>query len=1327
MEPVLTEKNNHAFDRVLKYAYVINWEVIAYVMIFLLAVATRFVDLGARVMSHDESLHTKFSWDLYRNGSFQHTPLMHGPLLFHMTAFFYLLFGDTDFSARIYPALLGVAVVMMPILFRRWLGRVGALLAALMFLASPLLMYYSRYIRHDLPAIFFALVMVYAVFQYLDGPERVRRKPYWLILLAAALSLLLASKEVAFIYIAIFGSFLTLYWVIQLLQRYARLKGGRSTLYVITSGMVVGVIAALAMIVLLSIIPPMDYDSDGIANVEDNCVNVANAVQLDDNGDGVGNDCQLSFGPNLGARILIWTVSIFSLLTVVLIATALWVRGGDGRRFPWREILAIMLIASLTCGAFLLVEEATRTEPVTATPADPTSEDGAATAETSIAPIVLAWVFGVVIVAASLAGRAFGFWKELKRFPVFDVLIMMGTLVLPWLTAFAIYATGAQPTDYSPAGITRAALAIVPFLAVSVVVGVSWNWRVWLPAMGVFMAIYAFFFTTMFTNGQGLASGMVGSLGYWLEQQGVRRGNQPQYYYMLIMTPIYEYLPLLGSVFAGFAGLSELWRFRRAQQPEVAADTGVADDLMAMAEAAAVQDGLLEAEPAIEDAPALSAADAEPEIKPDPLDLVPSAERLLTVPFMAFIGYWTVFNFYAYTLSGEKMPWLETHLTVPMILLAGWYGGRVIDRIRRESFRTVGWPLLVLIPFFAVALTRVISPLLFGRYPFQGVTKLELERTMVWLAAVLVAGGVGYVIARIWRRIGWQQVGRIAVTAAGAVLLVLTFRAAFMASFINYDLATEYLVYAHAGPAHRTVFDTMEEISQKVTGGMDLRVAYDFKMSWPGSWYFREFPGAVYFDRNPSVQVLDDAMAVVVGSESRGQVEPLLGDRYYQYEYVRMWWPMQDYFNLTAERMDNVFDFSADNPNAALLRAGLWDIWWNRDYTRYGQATGGNFTLTQWPVSDRMYFYVRKDVAAQIWDMGVGAEVIGEFDTSLADLWTQRSASFVWGQEGAAEGQLNHPRGLTVGLDGLLYVADSLNHRIQVFDSDGVLVNSWGAFEVGERGTATGGNFNQPWGIATGPDGNIYVADTWNHRVQVFTPEGEFVRTWGQLGQLDAAANPTDFWGPRDVAVDGDGLVYVADTGNKRIRVYTAEGDWLRDIGSGGSAAGQLNEPVGLTIHSDGRLFVADTWNRRIQVFNTQGQYLMDWVVSAWYGDQGNRPYLALDEARGQLYLTDPDAARVLVYDFNGRLLGSFGQPGQKDMPMNATQINMIGGIAIDADGQVFVSDAGAARILRFAPWDDIAVFQQDMAPPILQGDDADADADPLDAPALEATEEPAG
>ena len=163
-----------------------------------------------------KSLHTFYSWELYKTGNFDHTPLMHGPLLFHATAFFYFLFGDNDFSARIYTALLGVAIVMFPMLFRRWLGRWGAIFAAIGFLISPMMLYYSRYIRHDIPSIFFALVMLYCTLQYVDGDKA--RRPIYIAIFAGAMSLLLASKEVAFMYNAIFGSFLTLIWVLRMVQ-----------------------------------------------------------------------------------------------------------------------------------------------------------------------------------------------------------------------------------------------------------------------------------------------------------------------------------------------------------------------------------------------------------------------------------------------------------------------------------------------------------------------------------------------------------------------------------------------------------------------------------------------------------------------------------------------------------------------------------------------------------------------------------------------------------------------------------------------------------------------------------------------------------------------------------------------------------------------------------------------------------------------------------------------------------------------------------------------------------------------------------------------------
>ena len=245
-------EQQNALNLFFARAITVNWEVVAYSVIFILALFTRFYLLGDRTMSHDESLHTKFSFDLYERGVFRHTPLMHGPILFHFTALSYWLFGATDFSARIYPALLGVGVVMFPLLFRRWLGRSGAFLAALMLLISPIMLYYSRYIRHDIPSIFSALVMLYAIMMYISGPENQRRRAHWLYILAAAMIWNLGSKETSFIYIAIFGAFITLYWLFRLAQDFYNLRGKVLFETFIIGGLLASVMA-LAMIVVISI------------------------------------------------------------------------------------------------------------------------------------------------------------------------------------------------------------------------------------------------------------------------------------------------------------------------------------------------------------------------------------------------------------------------------------------------------------------------------------------------------------------------------------------------------------------------------------------------------------------------------------------------------------------------------------------------------------------------------------------------------------------------------------------------------------------------------------------------------------------------------------------------------------------------------------------------------------------------------------------------------------------------------------------------------------------------------------------------------------------
>src|SRR5258708_709180 len=235
----------------LARAYAINWETVFYVGLFMLAVLTRLVNLGDRVMSHDESLHTNYSFGLYQNGRFEHTPLMHGPLLFHMTALMYFLFGDSDFSARLYPAILGIILVLLPrLLFSRWLGKFGSAVASVLLLISPMVLFHNRYIRADTPSIFFTVLMVYAIFAYIDWVKP--RQFRCLILLFAATILLLESKEVGFMYIGIFGLVLTLYWLLQVAQGIRR--GETPPIIGLILGGVIGVGVLIGLSVALGIL-----------------------------------------------------------------------------------------------------------------------------------------------------------------------------------------------------------------------------------------------------------------------------------------------------------------------------------------------------------------------------------------------------------------------------------------------------------------------------------------------------------------------------------------------------------------------------------------------------------------------------------------------------------------------------------------------------------------------------------------------------------------------------------------------------------------------------------------------------------------------------------------------------------------------------------------------------------------------------------------------------------------------------------------------------------------------------------------------------------------
>jgi sugar lactone lactonase YvrE len=295
----------------------------------------------------------------------------------------------------------------------------------------------------------------------------------------------------------------------------------------------------------------------------------------------------------------------------------------------------------------------------------------------------------------------------------------------------------------------------------------------------------------------------------------------------------------------------------------------------------------------------------------------------------------------------------------------------------------------------------------------------------------------------------------------------------------------------------------------------------------------------------------------------------------------------------------------------------------------------------------------------------------------------------IWQVYGPGEGDVplfDNPMGVAVGEGNRVYVTDSGNSRICVFDAQGRFLFTFGGFGVakpanGAKVSYEPGRLNYPVGIDTDDEGNVYVASFYNDSIEVFDAEGTPLRRFPDPTK-PAGKGSSGYGGTgiavTDVAVSGD-RIYATDA--YQVFVFSLEGEVLDQWGKPGTQTGDLDHPNGIAVSEDGKtVYVADSNHSRVTAFDTEGNVL--WQVGEISGGIADRSERPMELPRGLAVLSDGSLLVVDALSFElvrispeGEITARYGERG-----VEAGQLNFANDVTL-LRGFLVIADKGNARV----------------------------------------------